>query len=126
MGAILACLGVVFAQTVWTVDAGGSGNFTTIQAAIDAAAPDDVILVKPGTYAEFRLAKSLTILGPANGEAPIVTGTSAVLQADHVALAGLDFDRLLVREIGGWFLGRGLSAGVGTTLQEDAAVVLAD
>jgi hypothetical protein len=39
------------ANTIY-VDANGSGNFTTIQAAINAAVNSDTIIVRPGRYAE--------------------------------------------------------------------------
>mgnify|MGYP006280500061 CR=1 FL=1 len=40
------------ASTVWLVDPGGGGDFIEIQAAINAAASGDQILVEPGTYVE--------------------------------------------------------------------------
>ena len=56
MLAILACLAIVCAQTVWTVDAGGSGNFTTIQAAIDAEPKAKEMLEKLSAQNRFALA----------------------------------------------------------------------
>ena len=42
----------------------GSGDFETIAAAIEAAAPGDVILIAPGTYVEYlEIDKDLTISG---------------------------------------------------------------
>jgi len=48
----------------WIVDAGGKGNFTKIQDAINAASPGDIIYVYNGTYREHVvLNKSVSIIG---------------------------------------------------------------
>ena len=67
----------------WTVDDDGPADFNTIQAAIDAAADGDRILVHPGRYtgakpdfepiANFR-GKSLTLIGLEGHEATIIDG----------------------------------------------------
>ena len=50
--AALTCAGVVSAGTI-TVDAGGGGDHTTIQAAIDAAVTGDIVeIIDSGTYVE--------------------------------------------------------------------------
>jgi hypothetical protein len=52
----------VLAQQVWTVSP--QGPLTTIQAAVNAAADGDLILVQSGTYPPFDVqAKSLTLVG---------------------------------------------------------------
>lgn len=61
--AVVASSPSSFAGTHEVDDDGGHGVFTSLQAAIDAAAPGDVVLVHPGTYGGFDLAKPLSILG---------------------------------------------------------------
>ncbi|NPU97236.1 MAG: hypothetical protein HPY51_08460 [Candidatus Omnitrophica bacterium] len=53
----LGCLGMLLGamtaeSATWTVNPDGSGNFTTIQAAIDAASPGDIIEIATGIYNE--------------------------------------------------------------------------
>ncbi len=63
---------------VLTVDDDGAADFTTIQAAVDAAAAGDVLLVRDGTYLPFTIdGKGVTILGDA-GAAVAVSGAGAV------------------------------------------------
>jgi hypothetical protein len=67
-------------MAVFTVDAGGGGTHTTIQAAIDAASAasdgNDEIIIKAGTYAE-----SLTIASSANLENLRMHGETGVASA---------------------------------------------
>src|SRR5262245_36286230 len=53
---------------VLIVDANGApGTFTTLQAACDAAAEGDTVLIKSGTYAGFAVAdKALTVATDSN------------------------------------------------------------
>lgn len=92
----------------------GSNNYCTIQAAINAASPGDVITVDAGTYVEnIVVNKSLTILGPnANtsgcdarvpeaiiipaSSQPFYDGSTEVrmmqIEADNVIIKGFTFD----------------------------------
>ena len=55
---MLTILSVLFANTAiartWTVEKDGSGNFTIIQDALDAAEAGDTVLIGPGRYDTFR------------------------------------------------------------------------
>ncbi len=56
------------AQSAWTVDSVHPGaDFTDIQSAVDAAAPGDLILVKPGLYSEFTMSgKGVDVVADGN------------------------------------------------------------
>ncbi len=74
-GAVCLLLVGSSAGDVWNVDPGGGGDYTTIQAAVDAAGPGDTINVAAGTYAErLSISKSLTLLGPQTGVDPTPAG----------------------------------------------------
>ncbi|HEX5011641.1 MAG TPA: hypothetical protein VFY71_14705, partial [Planctomycetota bacterium] len=100
MGAVLA--GVLAATpaaaqgALWIVDDdGGPGvDATDIQAAIDAAADGDVILVRSGVYSSLVLdGRSLSVIGEDGEDVELAPGTVSVahLAADQrVLLRGLD------------------------------------
>ncbi|MFC1987960.1 NosD domain-containing protein [Chloroflexota bacterium] len=73
----------VMAATI-TVDDDGPADFTTIQAAIDAAASGDTIMVMPGTYNEWlTISKPLTLQG--------FDKNTTILQASSISsLNGID------------------------------------
>ena len=73
--ALLLVTGWAPAQgTVHVVAADGSGDFTQIQDAVDAAAAGDTLLVEDGTYAAFQVsAKGLQIVAE-SGASPLVDG----------------------------------------------------
>jgi hypothetical protein len=71
----------------------GPGHFATIQQAVDAASPGDVVLVDAGVYPTFRVDKSLTVA--AQPSALVQVATTGVLAFPlapgvRVHLAGLD------------------------------------
>jgi hypothetical protein len=66
------------AGTLTVGPAGSGAQFTQIQAAIDAALDDDVILVKPGTYASIVVDKPLRILGDGTGTVRIQASGGAI------------------------------------------------
>ena len=99
MIALLSLLGSspVLAAT-WTVDAGGGGDFSTLSAAVAAAASGDELTVAAGTYADECLdfaGKDLTITGDDSGSPKLVTGAStcdnllALDEGEEVSITGL-------------------------------------
>jgi len=85
-------LGGLAAANVLVVDASGGGNFTTIHAALVAAADGDTILVRAGNYPGFSVPdKTLSIVADTAANVT-VTGTASItsLAASHtIVLAGL-------------------------------------
>jgi len=87
--------------TTWTVDDDGGADFTSIQAAINAASPGDTIFVYNGTYYEHPYVSKddLTIVGE-NKNNTIIDGNGfgAVLRvyADNVIIRGFRVQN------GGW------------------------
>ena len=77
---------------VIVVDAAGAGEFTDLQAAIAAAAEDDVLLVRPGTYGPAQIdGKGLSLVADGGGPVSVQGGLSVrqLMQDQQVALIGL-------------------------------------
>lgn len=96
----LACsvAGGLAAQSVHLV---GPGGYATIQQAVDAAAPDDIVHVQAGTYFSFTVQKSLRIraLGPVTLGTDVMRPGDVFVQAPvgaTVDLVGFDIMRMFV------------------------------
>ena len=78
---------------VHVVDAGGSGHFTTIGAAVAAAVDGDVILVRPGHYAEsVEIDGFGVVLAPEPAGTLLIDGDMFVRNvplASHVSITGI-------------------------------------
>ena len=55
LGAGLSFYASAALGATWTVEQDGSGDFETIQEAVEAASPGDLVLVGPGTYRDLHL-----------------------------------------------------------------------
>ena len=72
-------------RTTITVDAGGGGDHTTIQAAVDAASSGDTIIVKTGTYAEnVELDIRLALQGEGSAGTIIDVRNDDEIEAIHI------------------------------------------
>src|ERR1051325_7889584 len=77
--------------STWIVDDnGGPGvDFTSITAAVAAAGPGDVILVRPGTYAGFTLTYPAAILGGVGAMVTSIVHVDNLPAGQQATLAGL-------------------------------------
>ena len=93
LAVLLACAGTAAGAT-WVVDDDGGADFTSIQAAVDAASAGDTIEVWSGTYVEnVYVNKQLTLRGIDTGAGmPVVdaggSGSVISLSADGITLSG--------------------------------------
>lgn len=96
---ILTC-GVAPAVT-WTVEKDGSGQFTVIQDAVDAAASGDTIRIGPGRFEDFRhlegltggyiariLVDDLAIIGSGPGQT--ILGSEEYSESNRLGIQGAD------------------------------------
>jgi len=126
---ITATPGVTVDPSSWTV--GGAStllvpqDYTTIQAAVNAASPGDTIVVAAGTYNEnqIRISKALKIYG-SGADSTIINGGDAVLsEAGLVRITAnggnVVFSGFTVRNAGGPFKGA-LKIRVGIYVESNA------
>ncbi|MEM6568958.1 MAG: hypothetical protein AAF957_11135 [Planctomycetota bacterium] len=87
------------AQQTWVVDSmGGPGSdFTTIDAAIQASSNGDLILVEAGSYAGFRLDRSVRIIGRGSVTTTTRSFVIAVNGSLPACVANLRIDGLQVQ-----------------------------
>ncbi|MCK9278832.1 MAG: Ig-like domain-containing protein, partial [Methanoculleus sp.] len=81
----------VFPQSplTWSVDGSGGANFTSIQAAVDAAFDGDTIVVGDGMYSEsVAVTKRLTLRSENGPDGTAVNGTITI-SADNTTVSGL-------------------------------------
>ena len=79
--------------TTWTVAPDGSGDFTEIQPAIDAAVDGDTVLIAAGSYGSFTLGEDLTLVGEVGVKVQTATVTGVTGAA---SLADLAFETCTV------------------------------
>ncbi|WFN34534.1 right-handed parallel beta-helix repeat-containing protein [Methanogenium sp. S4BF] len=90
--------GVIFSSTTYYVGDDGGADFTTIQAAVDAASDGDAIIVRDGTYAEsINVTRSISIRSE-NGAATTILSPGSfsgfVVTADGASVEGFTIDRV--------------------------------
>ncbi len=86
------------AAATWTVAQNGSGDFTTITAALAAAANQDSILVGPGTYSEPLLVdKQLTLVSSQGAAATVLDANYAFELLRYVSGGGGQFSGFSLR-----------------------------
>jgi hypothetical protein len=95
----------ILAQTVITIDnnSGSTTTYTTIQAALDAAA-NDIIYVQPSptSYGSATITKPITIVGRSHSETGKVSQlTSVSLRSSNVTIKGINFSSLSYNSSGG-------------------------
>ncbi|WP_214040944.1 PQQ-binding-like beta-propeller repeat protein [Methanoculleus sp.] len=92
IGAVNATVHVtVFPQSplTWSVDDSGGANFTSIQAAVDAAFDGDTIIVGDGMYSEsVTVTKPLTLRSENGPDGTAINGTITI-SADDTTISGL-------------------------------------
>lgn len=82
---------VLGAGNSWNVVADGSGDFTSIQSAIDAASTGDTIYVSSGTYYEtLTIGKNISLIGESKVNTTIVGANNTIISlvSDSILIQG--------------------------------------
>ncbi len=116
LAAMLAALAPAARAADWCVDPAGSPCYTTIAAAIGAAASGDTINIHAGTYHEWNLTvgKSLAFVGAGAGQT-IVDG-SRNNRVFYVTADGVSFSNLTIQNGSATGSGGGIYADSGNNL----------
>jgi hypothetical protein len=104
------------APTTHVVDASGGGDYTTIQAALDASADGDTVEVRPGTYREQVVVDTnVTLVAPdgATLNGSTFAGESVGIAVDPSLSTGLVVEGFTIERYGD-------GIGSGTSATEDA------
>ncbi len=105
------------ADFIVDVNNGPGTDFTEIQAAIDAASPDDSLLVREGSYRSFTLNKGLTIRRLGEGLViigPDLTNIRQIPQGQIVVLEDLFFSKMRLERSKGLIYANKTFSGPGT------------
>lgn len=126
---LLVVPGVLTAKTL-TVDGDGKTGYETIQAAVDAAADGDVIVINPGTYTG-RGNRDIDLLGKSITLQSTNPGDTSVVQATIIDCAGTTDDPRrgfwvhdCTSEISGLTITNGLAAAGGAVYCEGSILTL--
>ena len=80
--ALVLCSAAQAQRTTWIVDPAGSGHFTTLQAAVDAATSGDVVRLLRGRCGDLVTSKPIAIVGMADFTSEVGSITIQDLPAD--------------------------------------------
>jgi hypothetical protein len=92
---------VANAQTVWSVDPSGAGDFTSVAVAVASVAEGDILAIEPGNYGSVVVTKALSLLGNPNQAQRPEFVQLTVDGAARCDLAHLSIDFLLIKAVPG-------------------------